>query len=204
MYNNTTSRHLIFTLLCLSLCCFTAIGQEQPATDVTNVTKLDFLNPGISHEQRIGKNQTLHFSAIANILISTVISSNYDHTDVYVDPAAEAGYRYYFNFARRERKEKRTEKNSANYVSLYSQFIYSKMPVGPSYFKESARRPLGVIGTCWGMQRNYAGHFSLDLNLGLQYRIGRSTYEDLMGNRLQKTAGEFLPAGNLTLGIWLN
>ena len=179
------------------------LAQQSWETDAVNLTKINFLNPGISYEHRIAKNQTLQFSAFMNVLISTVISSNYDHTDVYLDPAAELGYRYYFNFAKRIEREKRIDKNSGNYLSLYTQVIHSKMLIGAADLQEIKRRPVGVFGACWGFQRNYIRHFSLDLNLGLQYRIGKSTYPDMANTIRQETAGEFLPAAKLTLGFWL-
>lgn len=193
-----------YSVFMMMIVCSINLSAQQEPVQTTNLTKLNILTPGITREQKIGGNQTLHFSALANIIVSTVISSDYNHTDVYADPAIEAGYRYYFNLAKRAEAGKRTEKNSGNYVSAYSQLIYTKMPVSSSYFEESKRRPIGVIGTCWGMQRNYKGHFSLDLSLGVQYRIGKSTYPDINNVILEKTGGQFLPAVGLTLGFWLD
>jgi|SRR6218665_168244 len=181
----------------------TGIAQENTST-TENVTTINILNPGISRELKIGNRQTFKFSAMMNLMVSILISDTFDETNFYADPAMEAGFRHYFNLAKRQNAGKRIEKNSGNYVSGYAQLIYSKMPVDIDLYKENKRRPLTVLGACWGMQRNYKGHFSLDLNLGVQYRFAKSTYPDFNNSVTKKVQGEFLPAGGLTLGIWLN
>ena len=48
-------------LICLSIllsCVLTGYSQQQ--TDVTNVTKVTILNPGVSYEARIAKFQTIY------------------------------------------------------------------------------------------------------------------------------------------------
>lgn len=50
-------------LLLISANCF---SQNQERPDITDVTKVTFFNPGISHEKRIGKFQSLYGQAFLN------------------------------------------------------------------------------------------------------------------------------------------
>lgn len=196
-----TGRPLL--LSCLLFLAAASFAQDS-IPGVVNVTKINFLNPGISYEHRIGKNQTVQLSAFMNVLVSLGFSSDHSTSDVYVDPAVGAEYRYYYNFRKRSADGKSVSKNSANYIGLYGNMIFSKMRVNSSYYIESKRRNVNVVGLGWGMQRNYTKHFSLDLNIGGQYRFARSSYPGADNTTMQKTGGEFLPAVLLGLGFWLN
>ncbi|MET0466244.1 MAG: hypothetical protein ABW007_24005 [Chitinophagaceae bacterium] len=188
-------------LLCLPFSTFT----QENAVDATNLTKITLLTPGISHEHRIGKKQTLHMAALMNVTVQSVISSTFSETDVYIDPAATVGYRYYYNFEKRAERGKRYEKNSANYISAFSGLVFTKATMSSIHWEELNRRAVGILGTCWGFQRNYKGHFSLDLNLGLQYQFGKATFfHPITGQLTREGSGAFIPSANLKLGIWLN
>jgi hypothetical protein len=196
-----TARILAILLTCLPF----ATSAQEEAIDATNVTKINLLNPGISREMKLGKNQTLHVSAMMNIIFQTVISSSFSETNLFIDPAATAGYRYYYNFEKRAERGKRYEKNSGNYVSAFSGLVFTKAPISSDHYEEVSRRALGIIGTCWGLQRNYRGHFSLDLNLGIQYQFGKATFfHPTTGQLTREGSGLLVPTANLTLGIWLN
>lgn len=199
-------RHSFFAVITIATilsASSTSMAQENTGT-TENVTTINILNPGISRELKAGNRQTFKFTASMNVSVNILITETFDKTDVYADPAAEAGFRHYFNLAKRLEAGKRIEKNSGNYVSGYAQVIYTKMPVGVEQYEENKRRPFTVLGACLGMQRNYRGHFSLDLNLGVQYHFARSTYLGANSDIVQKVQGEFLPAVGLKLGIWLN
>lgn len=202
MYQRLNSHRLRYIVALLLLPALANAQQESEKAE--SLTTINFLTPGISREIRLNDNQTFKLTAMANLMFSMVISSSFNHAELNVDPAAEAAYRYYYNFRNRAEAGKRTAKNSANYISAYGQVLYSKMPLNSSYFEETERRTVGVLGTCWGMQRNYKGRFSLDLNLGAQYRIGKSSYSDINNTVIQQTKGEFMLGVGLTLGIWLN
>ncbi len=183
---------------------FTTFAQEAPI-DATDVTRITLLTPGVSREFRVGKKQTIHTALLTNVIIQSVISSTFSETNVYVDPAATAGYRYYYNLNRRQERGKRYEKNSGNYVSAFSALVFTKARMASDHYEERSRRAIGSFGTCWGMQRNYRGHFSLDLNVGIQYEFGKATIPSPFTNDItRKVTGRLLGAVNITLGIWLN
>ncbi|MBO9658292.1 MAG: DUF3575 domain-containing protein [Chitinophagaceae bacterium] len=183
---------------------FMASAQEDQI-DATSVTKITLLTPGISRELKIGKKQTLHTAVLMNVIVQSVISSTFSETNVYTDPAITAGYRYYYNFEKRANRGKRYEKNSGNYVSAFSALVFTKARMDSDQYEETNRRAIGIFGTCWGFQRNYRGHFSLDLNLGLQYQFGKATFfHPVTGQLTREVTGTIEPGANLTLGIWLN
>jgi hypothetical protein len=193
-------------LICLSLliCCFISVF-SQDVTDVTNVTKVTLLNPGLSYEARIGKFQTAYVQGFMNTSVYTsdyASSENPDYT-FYIDPAATVQYRYYYNASKRAEREKRIDMNSMNYVGAVSEFIYSKMRLSSDYFEESSRRMVSRFGIVWGLQRNFEGHFSIDLNLGLGYLLAKGT---TINYPQPTTTNVTMPTfmGQLNIGFWLN
>ena len=93
--------------------------------------------------------------------------------------------------------------NSMNYLAFVSEFMASKAAIADDYVNEDSRRLVSKFGIAWGLQRNYAGRFSLDLNLGLGYLISKGTTINSNG-RLVKNISMPTAMGQLNLGIWLN
>ena len=163
----------------ISISCF---AQKIADLDVTDITKLTLVNPGVSFEKKVGKYQTFYGEAYMNISATIGYSSSLGATSVFhLDPAFTLQYRYYYNAVRRQEKGKKTEMNSLNYISPAWQVIFPKN-------SESALQTLSVN---WGLQRNYNSRFSIDYSLGLGYVF-------------TKTMGEFTTVSRLSLGLWLN
>jgi len=198
---NVRTRFFVLLLL-ISVNCFSQDNEKRVITDVTKAT---FLNPGISYEKAIGKFQTLYGQAFMNTSFGFSYSSSLGtNAYIYFDPALAIQYRYYYNFARREAKGKRTEMNSLNYVSAILQTVFSKGAISSSYFNETNRRPVYTFGLAWGLQRNFPKRFSLDFNLGGGCVYAKSTTLDDAGHYVSKNAAEFRTFGQLNLGFWLN
>ena len=192
----------LFSFLCTAI--FTVFAQENE-TDVINVTKLTILNPGLSYEARIGKFQTVYaheFMSISGYFsYSTALGTQ---SKVYFDPATDLQYRFYYNGRKRFKTEKRTEMNSMNNVAIMSEFILTKMRLSDNYTEESSRRVISKFGVGWGFQRNYAQHFSLDINLGLGYLISKGTQYVSSGQAVKKNISMPTTMGQLNIGFWLN
>lgn len=77
------------------------------------------------------------------------------------------------------------------------------MRLSDTYVDETSRRAISRFGVGWGFQRNYAQHFSLDLNLGLGYLISKGTEYSYNGQ--PRTRNISLPTfmGQLNIGFWL-
>jgi hypothetical protein len=197
---------------CKQICLFyflfstvlTGFSQDNK-TDVTNVTKVTIINPGVSYETRIAKFQTIYLQGFMNTSGYFSYSSSFGtESAFYFDPAAALQYRFYYNGMKRFEIEKRTEMNSMNYIAIMSEVVFSKARLTTSYIDESNRRAVTRFGIGWGMQRNYAKHFSLDLNMGLGYLISKSTTYDYNGRPSTKTISMPGFMGQLNIGFWLN
>src|SRR5580765_2513791 len=95
-----------------------SFSQEKTGSVVTNITRVTILDPGFSYEQAVGKTQTIYAQAFLNI------SGYFSYSDalgtssaINLDPAFTIQYRHYYNFAQREKREKRVALNSLNYVA---------------------------------------------------------------------------------------
>ena len=192
--------------LCYFFCGIVLTGfAQENETDVTNVTKVTILNPGVSYEARVGKFQTVYAQAFMSA------SGYFSYSDAmgvdskfYFDPAADLQYRFYYNGMKRFEMEKRTEMNSMNYVTIMSEFIFSKMRLSDSYVDESSRRAISKFGVGWGFQRNYAQRFSLDLNLGVGYLISKGTQYMPNNQSMKRNISMPTAMSQLNLGFWLN
>lgn len=193
-------------LLMVVLSSTSCFSQDTTTTDVTNVLRITLLGPGVSYEKKIGHLQTLYLHPHLNAWGYYIYSSNFGSDSRFdVDPALTLNYRYYYNTAKRLEKGKRTEMNSLNYVGGVYDFLVSKRPYSSEYVEETDRRAIHIVGAIWGIQRNYKGNFSLDLNLGLGYTFSKGTKIDAYtGRRISEDVSTPTTVGNFTLGLWLN
>ena len=188
--------------LLLLLAATTCFSQNETKTDIRDVTKLNFFDPGISYEKRIGKMQSLAAQAFLSTSIYIGYSDALGNTssiDVY--PALSLQYRYYYNAAKRNAKGKRTEMNSLNYVTAITEVDFYRENLS---FTENDLRTLKVFGIAWGLQRNYPKRFSLDLSFGLGYVFTNQTTINYAGDYITENTGNFTNIGQIGLGFWLN
>lgn len=153
----------------------------------------------MSYEKSIGPLQTLQ----AHAFINTSFSFNYSLAlgsgwQLYFDPGLSVQYRYYYNYKARQRKGKRTEMNSMNYIAPMFETILSKNRIDMGYPIEKSRRPIHTAGLVWGLQRNYEKRFSLDLQLGAGYVFTKVTAQGTDEN-VKFKVGNFTTIGGLKL-----
>lgn len=204
--NNSLTMYLnknnFLLLVLISANCF---SQDKGNDDITDVTKLTFFNPGISYEKRIGKLQSLYAQAFMNTSFGLGYSSALGNTSyIHFDPALALQYRYYYNFAKRQAKGKRTGMNSLNYVCAIAETIFSKASISSSYYPEKSIRAINSFGLAWGFQRNYHKRFSLDLSIGPGFLFTRVTTMNYTGQFITKRIGQFTTVGQINLGFWIN
>ena len=162
----------------------------QEENNITrNVTKVNFLLPGVSYEQKISRITTLYLSAYLNFLLSSRSSAYGTSTKVSAGPSFDFQVRNYYNYRRRSNNGLRTEFNSMNYIAP----VYTGTYASP--VSSSSRKLISQFGVVWGMQRNYASRFSLDLNIGVGYMTGVTGASN---NNSVTLLAEFV------LGFWLN
>ena len=195
-----SNKIFLLLVILISANCY---SQKDINTDIRNVTKITFLNPGVSYEKKIGKLQSLYAQAFLSTSIYLGYSSSLGSTSgINMYPALALQYRYYYNAARRKAKGKRTEMNSLNYVSALVETDFYKENVSSN--GEKQLRASKIFGVVWGFQRNYQKRFSLDLNLGVSYVYSKETTIDDAGQYTTKNVGEFTNIGQIGLGFWLN
>jgi hypothetical protein len=182
-----------------------SVNAQDSAPATTDVLKATILSPGVSYEKSIGKKHTLYGQVYASPTIQYFYSSSLgSEFDFYLDPAALVQYRYYYNLEKRAGKDKFTRLNSGNYFGATVQTYLSKVRLDSDQLEESKRRPVTTIGAIWGMQRNYAKRFSLDINLGAGYRFASVLTEDINNNFVRRNEGRFTLIADIGIGIWLN
>jgi len=200
--NISLKKFFFFLLLFISIQSF---SQKEDQPGITDITKITFLNPGLSYEKAIGGFSSLYAQAYINLSFGLGYSSSLGGTSFfYADPAATLQYRYYYNFKKREKKGRRTNMNNLNYICAISQLNFTKGRIEESDYTEEDLRAITTLGAAWGMQRNYPKRFSLDLSLGLGYFFGKATRDDGMGGIITPTVGKLTTVGQFTLGFWLN
>jgi hypothetical protein len=189
-------------LFLTSTSCF---AQDDQPPDITDVSKVTFVNPGFSYEKRVARFQSLLGHAYMSPSIYLGYSSSLGNmSSIYFDPAVALQYRYYYNSRKRSEKGKRTEMNSLNYIAAAEDLSFSRNAISSSYYVETNRRPMNRFGLVWGLQRNRPKRFSVDFNIGAGYLMARSTSQNTSGEYITSNEGVFTFLGQLTIGLWLN
>lgn len=194
-----------FLLTAISfLFTLTGFSQNSDEVDITNIMKVNIINPGLSYEQRIGKLQSLHVQAYMSPSFGVGFSDAIGTTSFfYIDPAVNLQYRYYYNARRRQEKGKRTEMNSLNYIGPVYDALFSKERVYPSGAIKTYKGTIHRAGALWGFQRNYPSRFALDLAAGPVYLYSKVKFQS--GNDITEvTTNEFDVMIQIRLGFWLN
>lgn len=182
-----------------------AKGQSQESEQATeDVTKITFLNPGFSYEKSIGKKTTLQGHFFLKAITSFEFFDPEYSSRYYIDPALQLQYRYYYNYNKRQEKDKRTARNSMNYISPTLHSFFSKSAIFFNQPEEEKRRLVTTLGAVWGLQRNGEKRFSFDFNIGFGYRFGTTTTVYSSSYSSKTIEGQLTTLGELNLGFWLN
>jgi hypothetical protein len=189
----------------LYLLLYALHANAQETGKITDVTRINFLAPGISYEKGVGLFQSIFLEGFVDVAFtysySEFLGSN---TAVYLLPGLSAQYRYFYNARQREEKGKRTAVNSLNYVAPAFEMVFFRSGLVDLTNREPRIYTIKSLGAVWGMQRNYPRHFSLDLNLGYGLLFGRGALLEGSSNPNRKYAVQASPLAHLTLGFWLN
>ena len=195
----------IFILSILFFCTLNCFSQQKLPVDVSDITTLTFLSPGIAFEKRIGVLQTIRFHAYMNTSVFFSYSDTFgSDAGINFDPGATLQYRYYYNALKRLAKGKNITHNSLNYLSPIAAIVFANSAVSIPRNREYQMRTLTTLGLVWGMQRNYAKHFSLDLNLGMGYRFVSAMHPVNQGQPEYAAESKPIVIAQLNLGFWLN
>ncbi|ULQ50865.1 hypothetical protein [Flavihumibacter fluvii] len=181
-------------------------AQSVDNTTLSQVVRVNILNPGLSYELPVSRMQTLLMAGGLNTSFGVGFSSSLG-TSAFISfvPGVNAQYRFYYNARKRHEKGKRTAMNSLNYIAPAYEVLFSAYNVDEDAIDEESHvRPIHTIGAVWGIQRNYKTRFSLDLSLGIGYQIAESTYYDAVDQYYTSIKGTPTAIIKLQLGIWVN
>jgi hypothetical protein len=205
MHVKHSSRVIFSAALLLS--GLVSFAQINAGVETVSLTTITFLNPGVKHEQKTGKKQTLCVHAyMATLTSETYSGANGFNMNFYLEPALNVQYRFYYNASKRAKKGKSIQRNSMNYISPLIKTEISKREMASIYSgfpSQKTHRPIITSGLVWGLQRNYSRHFSLDINFGAGYLFVNDRAHRSGEFGRVNTSG-FTTVGQVSLGFWLN
>jgi hypothetical protein len=166
-----------------------AMGSHSEMRAQTTVEKhlfkVNVLAPGLSYETRLFNKLTLHTEAGYTITSFSIGNTGGDSdSDLNANFFFSAGMRQYYNFAKREAKNKNVAGNSGNFIGLRV-LAYSNDMTG------SGAKYL-LPGLVWGLQRTYASRWNLGCELGVGYQVQSNNntptliISSRLGNRIIK------------------
>jgi hypothetical protein len=178
---------------------------SEVSDDVTDITRVNLISPGLGYEKRIGKYQTLYLQGFLSLSGGIGYSSSQGFlSHFYVDPTLSLEYRYFYNFRSRQERGKRVDMNSSNYLSPFIRTAFSKRDyVDEMGNIDSKRKAINAVGVTWGLQRNFNSRLCVDVNIGAGYIFGGDNYVN-DGELFTQRNGQFYIPTRMTLGFWLN
>ena len=155
-------------LLTLVFCGLTLIAKSQNASveQSTYGIQTGFLGIWAHNETKLSNSITLR----SEIGFDSGIWGGdfYDGTGFLLTPVITAEPRWYYNLKKREKKSRRIDGNSGNFVSL-------KTSYHPDWFVISNTDNVSVISDIsiiptWGIRRNIGKHLNYEAGIGIGYR----------------------------------
>jgi hypothetical protein len=127
-----------------------------------SVTVLPLLLPGINHEIRLNRLQSLHLNLGTGLTISATPGTNNGvNTSIYLIPTVD--FRHYYNLEKRVVNNRNITRNSGNFLALRVRHRFPPISGTGIYPYDRNATQLGGV---WGIQRNYLSGFYLGLSLG--------------------------------------
>jgi hypothetical protein len=164
-------KHFLTLLFALLLTGTYAQGTDGISTET--IWRVNFLNPGLELELPTGIHST--FSAGLGVGYGggyPELTFGGNGFIYIISPFLDLQEKWFYNLNKRDSKNKTTENNSGNFVSL--RFITRGNSIAENVSRTSDFD--FAIGPTWGIQRKYGKNFHLLLDIGPQY------YFDTNGN----------------------
>ncbi len=143
--------------------CVKLIQAQDRNTE--KVWRINFLNPAVELELPTGKNST--FSGGLGV---SVLFGYFDNSYRKGIPFADIQQKWFYNFKKRQLKNKKTAYNSANFVSL--RFLYRGYDIVDNrrynYDCDFA------IAPTWGIQRHIGKSFHILFDIGTVYYFNKN------------------------------
>jgi hypothetical protein len=161
-------RKLIFLFLLTPLLSTTIHAQETE-----QVWRFNIINPGIEYEQPVSPKSTISLNVGIGYSgnypeLSSTMNSGIQYA---ISPFADLQFKRFYNLEKRISKDKATDHNSGNFISL--RFRTRGKSIKDNFYRYADYD--FAIGPTWGIQRSY-GRFHLLVDVGPQF------YFDSEGN----------------------
>lgn len=146
---------LIPIFILISICVFA----QSDRTINTHTAKATFIGLSYSYEQAIAQKSTVNFE----MMLAGGFGSDFmNGTYWLIVPVMRVEPRYYYNFTKRFEKGKKTINNSANYLSISSDYQF-ETGIG------SKAHSIGTFNIIpkWGMKRTIGNHFIFEFAAGI-------------------------------------
>ena len=183
-------KKILFTLI---LCGLTVIAKSQNASveKSTYGIQTGFLGIWVHNESTL----TNQIALRSELGFDSGLwgGSFYDKTGFIMAPVITLEPRWYYNLKKRERKSRRTDGNTGNFVSL-------KTSYHPDWFVISNYDDLEVISDIsivptWGIRRHIGNHFTYEAGIGIGYRYVFAKYAGYRDNESEAALNLHLRVG---------
>lgn len=145
-----------------------------------NAWRVLFFLPGVAYETRLGPRITFAtdlritgYYEHSNIIASTGASGGSRYV---IYPYFTAGFRRYYNLARRLYTGKSTKANSGNYLAIRGLYLFSpvleRQTAGTIFIGAKPKTGIPGVALLWGLQRTYRRNLYLNLNVGAMISNG--------------------------------
>lgn len=188
---------LLFLILLSNL---VANAQEISVEKSIFTIHTGFLGVWFNNESKLSNNVSLKTEIGLEKDFS--VGDHYDGAGFILQPVLTLEPRHYYNFEKRKNSNKKTAKNSGNFVAL-------KTSYHPDWFvinldeNTTKTADLAIVPT-WGLKRQIGNHFNYEAALGLGYRIIYIKANSINGN-VQNVDGaynqhQYIPYFNVRAG----
>ncbi|MCY2685648.1 hypothetical protein [Salinimicrobium sp. TH3] len=107
--------------------------------------------------------------------------SYYDNVGFLLAPVISLEPRWYYNLNKRQRKSRRTDGNSGNFLSLKTSY-HPDWFVISNYDNISVASDISIVPT-WGIRRHLGDHFTYETGIGFGYQYYLTGSSDFFENK---------------------
>ena len=154
---------------------FTAKSQEGNVEKSINGIQAGYLGMWLHNETRISKNVVLRSELGLN---SEWVGVN-NETTLLITPVIVLEPKWYYNIEKRHKKSKKTSGNSANFISLKTEFTPNWFVISNNNI--SVNNQIFIVPS-WGLRRSIGDHFNYEVGAGVGYRYSFINNTGISGN----------------------
>lgn len=185
-----------------ALISYQASAQFSVDTKIEDVYKLNLINPGISLEKKIFKDNTVQANIYWNTTINLIRNTDLltKQYNMFLDPTINLQFRNYYNYFKRADKGANVDNNGANFIGGMFERTVTRLPIREKDLVETAR-PVLKIGAIYGLQRTIFNLVVLEGYLGTGYQWETKSLQTSDGKTTKYQSGSVGIFAQLNIGI---